>query len=924
MPENKRNNTPKHEKPRRLNRWRLVGLILLVLLVVGIGAGTGFIVGVVRNMPDWDPSGLNMAMTTFLYDSDGNQFETLHGVENRVWADFEDIPQNLKDAFLATEDNNFYEHMGVDPLAIGRAVLANIRSGWGAEGGSTITMQLAKNAFIENPTETSLKRKIREAVMAIELERTYSKDEIFEYYLNLVFFGSGANGVQAAAQTYFGKDVQDLTLAESATLAGLVQAPSYYNPFKNPEQAVKRRNQVLNNMVRYGAIDEATAARAAQEPLNLTERQTALEHKYPYFVDYVISEAWDLLEQNGIDPMMLYTGGLNVYTTLDVKVQQAIENAYADRDNFPPDMNGAKVQSAIAVIDVKTGEVRGLMGGREHTTARGLNRAVQPRQPGSSAKPLVVYGPALEMGYSPATVIDDVPATFRVGKSTYTPGNYDGRYRGLIRMREAIQWSVNIAAVKMLDTIGVEAGYQFGKGLGLPLLPSDKYLSMALGGWTKGASPLEMAAAYAAFGNQGIYTAPAAITKITDSQGNVIVEVLPEKKVAMSPQTAYLMTDMLQTVVTSGTGTRARLDRPVAGKTGTTQLPDKLKDKHLTGNTDAWWVAYTPELAAAVWMGFDTTDEEHYLKNVAGGSYPALIWKSVVSTALKGVEVKNFERPEGIVYLPVDIKSGLLPGPLTPPDFVKTEVFNSKNRPRETSNVWDTVLIDPATNQLATDYCPERVSKVVLVRPIPYQPLTKSNGSLILPEDANLEAPKEECQLHGPEQTVMSAVLLCTDPRHEGRAVLARQPGQGQSGGCPVEYLEQKLLAPGQVPTEVCGLEDHAVLDGADQPVEGTVPESQGGPPAPELSVKAGEGLLNNAPRIELEWTVNGGNRQLRYYIERWSDSDDTPVNLGQTMRQKYTDRDVVSGETYYYRVFAVDPDTNLSTPSATLSVSVQ
>ncbi|NLC38950.1 MAG: penicillin-binding protein 1A, partial [Clostridia bacterium] len=499
----------KKKKTRRLNYKRLFLLIILLGFVVAAGIGAGFVVGVIRNMPDWQPDKIEADLTTFFYDRDGQQIATRY-MENRIPVKFEEIPDTVKEAFLAIEDHQFYNHHGINFYRLAGALWANIRHGWGSQGGSTITIQLANNAFIEH-RQKKLERKIQEAILAIQLERTYSKDDIFEMYLNQIYFGNGAWGIQAAAKTYFGKDVGELDLAESAFLAGVVQRPAAYDPYKYPERALARRATVLDRMARYGYISEEEAAKAKKEQLNLNNEPLQQKQKYPYFIDYVIDEAEDLLASQGIDPIQLYKGGLHVYTTMDTRIQNKIEEVFSNPENFPKTNTEQPLQCAMVVIDPHTGDILGLMGGREHVTQRGLNRATQmKRSPGSAIKPVSVYAPALEKGFSPATVIDDVPVTYPSPQKPYQPRNYDGRYRGLITMREAIKHSVNIPAVKMLDTIGVSTGFEFAKSLGLPLVESDKNLSLALGGLTYGVSPLELVSAYGAFANGGIWGEPRA------------------------------------------------------------------------------------------------------------------------------------------------------------------------------------------------------------------------------------------------------------------------------------------------------------------------------------------------------------------------------------------------------------------------------
>lgn len=803
----------KKRKKRKIKTSRIIILTLVFLFIIGFGSGLGFLLGIIKNLPAWTPEDLAAESTSFIYDANGDMVVKLHKSENRTPVELSAIPDHLIDAFIATEDVRFEKHHGVDVKRVFGALIADIRNRNFAEGASTLTMQLVRNAILEDQ-EKKIERKIKEALLAIQVERHYTKDEILSFYLNEIYFGHGANGVQAAAQNYFGKDVGDLTLGESAMLAGLVRNPRIYSPFLNPENAINIRNVVLNNMVRYNKITQAEADEAKKEKLNLTDYQKKNHYAYPWFTDYVIDQAEDLLEEAGLDSSLLYTGGLKIYSTLDPKVQKAAEEAYNEESNFPKSSTTDPIQSAMVVMDPKTGQIKALIGGREHETKRGLNRATDiKRQPGSAIKPIAVYAPALEQGFSPSSVIDDVPTTFGTASHPYKPTNYDGKYRGLITMREAVQYSVNVPAVKFLSIIGISEGFNFAKSLGLPLDDkNDKNLSLALGGLTHGVSPLHMAAAYSAFDNQGVYIEPHVITKIVDQKGNTIVDVNPKKTIAMKEQTAYLMTDMLKTVVDAGTGTRARMNRPVAGKTGTTQLPDKPIFNNVRGssNKDAWFAAYTPELVGVVWMGYDEDVDDkgnpNYLKQVYGGQYPARIWKSVMEKSLKGVPVSPFTRPPGIVSQAVDIKTGKLPGDLTPDGFIKNEIFAKNNVPTEKSDIWVAASICPESKQIATDFCPTKVTGIYLNKTLAY------NKAL----DAGLYLPASTCQIHGgvPTNAGTELIGICTDPQNNGNFVLANYPNEGETGGCPQEYIEFRTFEPGTTPTEYCSISEHQVKRG--------------------------------------------------------------------------------------------------------------
>lgn len=796
------------KKKRKLKFSRLILLVIIVLFIICSGTALGLVISAASNLPDWSAADLEADKTSFVYDMNGDLMMKLHKTENRTPVELEQIPSYLIDAFIATEDVRFKQHHGIDVRRIVGAFIADVRNRSFSEGASTITMQLVRNAILEDQ-EKRLERKIKEALLAIQVERNYTKEEILSMYLNEIFFGHGTHGVQAAAQTYFGKDVQDLTLGESAMLAGLVRNPRTYSPFLNPENALRIRNVVLDNMVRYKKITQEQADVAKQESLQLADYKQRSVYAYPWFTDYVIDEAEDLLEDAGYEPSQLYTEGFRIYATMDPVIQKAAEDTYEDESFFPKSNSADPIQSAMAVLDPATGEIRALIGGREHVTKRGLNRATDmKRQPGSVIKPIAVYAPALEIGYTPASVVDDVPVAF----GSYKPENYDGQYRGLISMREAVQYSVNVPAVKFLNQIGISEGFNFAKNLGLPLdEKNDKNLSLALGGLTHGVAPLDLAAAYAAFDNQGVYIEPHAISKICDQKGNIIVEITPKKHIAMSEQTAYLMTDILKTVVDAGTGTRAKMNRPVAGKTGTTQLPDKKGFQNRTGNKDAWFAGYTPELVGVVWMGYDEDYDKNgkaqYLNRVYGGQYPARIWKSVMDQSLKKVKVKPFTMPSGIVSKAIDSKSGKLPSDLTPDNFIRTEIFAKQNVPTETSDVWVTASICPESSLLANEFCPVKISGVFLKRPEPYPNTGKK------PNDADLSLPTGNCTLHAaiPSGSNNNLIAICTDPRHGGALFLANTPQPHENGGCPQEFVVFISPETDQIPTQSCELEDHLI-----------------------------------------------------------------------------------------------------------------
>lgn len=893
---------------RKLNVKRAVIVGILVIAVVIAGLGVGFAVGVLRNLPDLGTE-FNPDVTTFIHDMDGNEVAKLHGAENRLPVDLEVVPQHLKDAFLSTEDRDFYKHPGINFSAFVRAAIANFRAGGIVQGGSTITMQLVENAFFaDNPSRT-YSRKLQEAFMAIQMERHYTKDEILEAYLNQIYFGHGAYGVQAASQAYFGKNVEDLTLGECAMIAGVTNNPAAFSPYNNEDKAKQRRAIVLNNMVVEGKISTSEAEAAKQEPLDLSSGKAQQEAvaSYPYYVDAVILEAEKLLKEQGMSPSDVYRGGLHIYTGLDKKIQKKMEDVYDNSRNFPSSSSEVPVQSAMVMMDPSTGEVRGLIGGREHTVERGLNRAVQARrQPGSVIKPLVAYGPAVENGSSPGTVIDDVPVKYGSGTNAYSPGNYDGRFRGLITMRKAVADSVNIPAVKTLERIGIETGYNFGSNLGLTLVPADKGLSLALGGLTNGVTPLEIAGGYSAFANGGVFIEPHTITRITDKNGNTLFDLKPKQKAVMSEETAFMVTDMLRSVVSSGTGTKARIGgHQVAGKTGTTQLPDLPGFAGKRGERDAWFVGYTPELVGVVWLGYDKTTTTNYLRGLYGGTSCAPIWRQVMVDALKHTPSRNISEPGGIVWASIDTKSGKLPSSLTPSQFISKEPFARGTVPTETSDVWIQAEVCPESKMLPSPFCPGTETRSFLKRPIPY------TGS-VRPEDANLELSSNTCTVHGSGEGIQ--LKVCLDPRHNGELYLANVPRPGGSGGCPDRFVEIRSFALTSVPGQHCNLDDHQV----------SAPTGGGG--GNDGSGDYGnQGLSLQGSRsgngISLSWnSVGSGN--VIYSVIRWSSKDSSKENIGTTKRTSWSDRNLESGTTYHYQVQAIETESSGRSTSNTVTIS--
>lgn len=616
------------KKAKKAGPLRRIRLFIALCLVVFAGLGFGYIFAAYQSLP---AVGNNMrpAVSSQVFDSHGRLITTLHSDQNRLPIDINKVPQNLQNAFIAAEDNRFYEHIGIDPIGIFRAIFANLTNRGIAQGGSTITQQLAKNAFLSQ--EQTLKRKIQEAMLALKIEHKYSKKEILEMYMNQIYFGQGAYGIQTAAKTYFNKDVNELTLTQCAMLAGLPKSPNYYSPFNNLNEAKKRKNVVLDQMVKYGYVSAAEAEDAKNQDLGLSKSHQSKEaDEYASFIDYVSQQ---VAKKYGDDA--LYKEGLKIYTTMDVDKQHAAVRAMRNLPNNYTDENGlTQPQAAIVSIDPKTGHILAMVGGRGQDSFNRASMAV--RQPGSAFKPFV-YLTALQHDMTPDTTMDDQPVTY----GNWSPKNAGGSYSGTMTLSDALAHSVNTIAVQLADQVGTKNIIANAKKMGITTLDAkDDNLAMALGGLTKGVTPLEMASAYGTFANKGVHVKPTAIVKILDRNGNVLedastLEKEETKTRVMSEREAYEMTTMLEGVIDHGTGTAAAIGRPAAGKTGTTD-----------DNKDAWFVGYTPDIVTAVWIGDDTGS--HSLGEIYGGTIPAEIWKDYMSSATSDESGGDFSAPSGM------------------------------------------------------------------------------------------------------------------------------------------------------------------------------------------------------------------------------------------------------------------------------------
>jgi len=614
---------------------RLLIAAAAAVVIVALAGGIVY-ANIVRQLPDPGAPLKGRDQTTIITDRNGTMITELFAEQNRTDVKLEQMPAHLRQAVIATEDQRFYRHRGVDPLNILRALWVDITRPNVLHGGSTITQQYVKVAIVT--PERTLKRKLMEAVLAYRLERRYTKDQILELYLNSIYFGHGAYSVQTAAQTYFGKDVADLSLAECAMIAGVIKSPGRYSPILDPEAAKNRRATVLTQMVELGSVSEADAEAAKAEPFTLAERKD-VSSLAPYFVEYVKAT---ITAELGED--LLYRGGLHITTSLDLTMQAAAETAIAESLNKKDDPS-----ASLVALDPTTGEILAMVGGRDFATQQ-FNVAVQGRrQPGSAFKPFVLVA-GLMNDVLPEQTFECGARSFKLrnGQTWKVTGASGGR-KGPMRLREATEDSVNSVFAQLILDVGAEKVVKAAKDLGI----SSEVLAVpaiALGGLENGVSPLEMANAYGTLANGGVRMPAHGILEVTDAGGTVLSTAKPAEARVIPANVAYLATDMLKGVISGGTGTKAKIGRPAAGKTGTTQE-----------YRDAWFVGYTPDLVASVWVGFADAQREMtsvHGRKVTGGSFPAEIWAAFMKEALKGREKAEFKRPEGLSTLSICQESG--------------------------------------------------------------------------------------------------------------------------------------------------------------------------------------------------------------------------------------------------------------------------
>jgi penicillin-binding protein 1A len=596
----------------------ILGVTMLASSIVAgglVGLAISF-----RNLPDvrvlrsYAPT-----ETTYIYDVKGVQLASLHDEANREVVPLNRISPHLKRSLLAIEDSHFYYHQGVNLTGVGRAITANFKKGGVSEGGSTITMQLIKNLFLSQKRQFS--RKLAEAVLSIRLEQIFRKDEILEMYLNQVYWGHNNYGVETAAQSYFGKHAADLNLSEGAMMAGLIAAPEKYSPFTNLKSAKKRQEQVLNRMVELNWITAAEAKKAKEYKIKLGKIKTWQSSRLPYVTDTAIEE---LNQRFGRETVR--KGGMRIQTTIDYNFQMAAQKVVA---NAYDRLGRNKYQISLVAIDPRTHFVKAMVGGVDYKKSN-FNRAMYAnRQPGSSFKPFVYYTAFATGKFTPESTVYDSPVRYRDGSGYYAPRNYGGGYSGPMSIRGALMVSANVPAVKMGKEVGLDKVIQTCRTLGIKS-PIEPVVSLPLG--AIGVTPVEMAGAFATFASNGWQSETTTILRVTDSDGNILLDNTPQPQQVLNPWATAQINSALQSVVSGGTGKEAYLGRPAAGKTGTT-----------SSERDVWFVGYVPQLAASVWIGKD--DYTPLGKGVTGGTYAAPIWRSFMQEALQNEPVESFQSP---------------------------------------------------------------------------------------------------------------------------------------------------------------------------------------------------------------------------------------------------------------------------------------
>jgi len=660
-------------RKRKLDKTKNIAQKIFVF-AVALGAVCTLILSLViynitKTLPDVEAISTYIpAETTKIYSEDGVVLAELHKEENRVLIPIERISPTLTKTIVAIEDSRFYRHNGLDFIGIARAFVRNFKAGRFVEGGSTLTQQLARNLFLTR--QRNLSRKLAEAILAIQIERRYTKTEILQMYLNQVYWGHNAYGIESASRLYFSKSAEEINLAESALLVSILTGPELYSPIRNFAGAKKRQLLVLKSMVREDLISTEEANEAYVEELIIVKRKK-LRYKAPYFTAYIVKQLIDMYGEE-----VTYTSGMKIYTTLDYSLQEKAEEIvqkyieYGESSHWIRSLN-EKVpslnysQASLLALDPRYGYIKTMVGGKDFLDNQ-FNRTTQAkRQPGSAFKPFI-YLTALEKGFSPGSIIEDAPVTFNTVEGPYAPHNYTQKYKGPMSIRKALERSVNIVAIKLNYLIGPKNCVRVAQALGIksPLKP---VLSLPLG--ANEVTMMELASAYGTIATLGNHTEPTGIIRIEDRDGTPLYEHSPEIREVYDPNLLATLVEMMKGIVKYGTGKLANLPRPVAGKTGTT-----------SDYRDAWFVGFVPQLVCATWIGNDDNSET---VKVTGGWVPALMWKEFMTMATQKMPAQDFPRPKGLISVKIDWLTGKLATQFSPKEYVYLEKFWAGKEPKE-------------------------------------------------------------------------------------------------------------------------------------------------------------------------------------------------------------------------------------------------
>ncbi|SHK11292.1 penicillin-binding protein 1A [Anaerobranca californiensis DSM 14826] len=915
-----------------LKVFKLILILSLLIGFLGGGIALGMIVAALQDLPEFNRDRLeNPSLPSVVLDRNGAFLGEAYN-ERRIRHTFDEFPQDLINAFLATEDRNFFQHPGFDIRGMGRAFLSNLQ-GDSISGGSTITQQLAKQIFLHQGKV--MDRKIQELYLALKIEKLYTKEEIMEFYLNsAVVYGWNEFGVGAAARALFGKTLDELTLGEMALLAGIPNWPVRYDPrVGSKEAAINRRNYVLSRMYNAGYITKEQFEEAKKEELVLVSKGNGEEENFerqnyhwgPFM--YAVEETKKILiDLYNYTPQeahyAVYNHGFTIKTTINLDYQKVAESVINDDRNFPTKYKGPNQQeeASATLIDVKTGEILALVTGRNAHPHR--NAVLRPitsfRQPGSTIKPILSYAPAFEQRLLfPGSVLNDQPIKYpdpSKPKGFWTPENANLQFNGLVTVREALVRSLNTTAViSLLEIVGIRNGERFAYNMGLSGYQNITG-SAALG--SNEVTALEITAAYSAFANKGVLAEPYFIKEIIDRNGRVIYRNEPKQRVVMSEETAYLITDVLTGVSRPpGTAVNVRnfFQKTAALKTGTT---DDRKD--------LWLIGYTPHYSLGVWLGWDLNN-----RTLPTGQWISTIWGKIMEGVHKNIPDTPFERPNNIVEVPVSTKSGKLPSPLTPPEYIRTDLFVRGSEPTEVCDAFVEVTICRVSGKLASEHCPphHRQSKVMLA-PRNYQVTTDlwDRGAGRMPKDVEIMAPTEICDMHEGGSNVSLPRNLTAELTPQGIKLKWEAPSELLGfniyrkspdsnfvllNDVPLkakEYLDIYVNKDVEYSYYVTGLTSDGSETRASNTIKITLPSSVQRVTSFKLEFR------NN--RVEISW--DPALHATNYRIFRSTNENSGFTEIHSTSNLFYFDTNIEKGKTYYYYIVAEG-----ASPSPTKSIQI-